>query len=157
MTTRFRLAPDRLAGQLEAFNRRPEVTWFGLAGQFEPPGDALVRFVRMDAGLLGGGGTAALNGGVIAAGFDAACVLAALGQYDVAVVVTLTLQVHYLRLARMAPGTVFRARVVKSARHVCFVEGTLFDRAQPDEILATASATLSPVQNAAAQARERAA
>jgi len=144
-TTAFRIAPDRLAAQRAAFNRRAEIVWFGLEGHFEPPGDALVRFARLDTGMLGGGGVQAINGGVIAAGFDAVCVLAALGQYEAEVVVTLTLQVHYLRLARVAPGLVFRARVTKSARHVCFVQAELFDQAAPGQLLASASASLAPV------------
>ncbi|MBC8055232.1 MAG: hypothetical protein H7Y61_01500, partial [Rhizobiales bacterium] len=77
----FRLPPDRLAARLAEFNQRREVSWFGLEGAFEGQGDAVVRFVRVDAGVLGGGGTAAINGGVIAAGFDAACVLAAAAQF----------------------------------------------------------------------------
>jgi acyl-coenzyme A thioesterase PaaI-like protein len=51
------------------------------------------------AGVLGGGGTKALNGEVIAAVFDAAFVLAGLAQYEAEVVVTLELSVQFLSLA----------------------------------------------------------
>ena len=67
-TTPFRLPAERLALQVEAFNRRAEIGWFGFRAQLEAPADAVVRFERLDAGALGGGGTAAVNGGVIAAG-----------------------------------------------------------------------------------------
>jgi acyl-coenzyme A thioesterase PaaI-like protein len=145
-TIPFRLPAERLALQVEAFNRRAEIGWFGFRAQLEAPADAaVVRFERLDAGALGGGGTAAVNGGVIAAGFDAACVLAALCQYDTGTVVTLTLQVQYLRLARAGAGLEFRAAVTRSARSLCFVQGVLRDASEPGSpALATASATLAP-------------
>ena len=67
--------------RLEEFHGRQEIAWLGLAGRFDAEGVASVRFERLTPGHLGGAGTAALNGGMIASGFDAACVLAAgLGQ-----------------------------------------------------------------------------
>ena len=145
-TMAFRLPAERLALQLASFNRRAEIGWFGFRAQLEAPADAVVRFERLGTGALGGGGTAAVNGGVIAAGFDAACVLAALCQYDTDTVVTLTLQVHYLRLARAGAGLEFRASVTRSARSLCFVQGVLLDAGVPGgPALSTASATLAPL------------
>lgn len=142
----FRHAPERLAQRLLAFNQRHEIQWFGLSATLESPGDAVVRFARLDAGVLGGGGIAAINGGVIAAGFDAACVLAALTQTDSEVAVTLTLQVSYLRLARVSDGLEFRAQVTRATRRVCFVQGVLIDAGgSVRRPLATATATLAPV------------
>ena len=141
----FRLPPERLSARLQDFNRRREITWFGLHGTLDGDEDAVVRFQAMDAGVLGGGGMAAINGGVVAAGFDAVCVLAAQAQFDVDVIVTLTLSVQFLRLARVSPGLEFRAQVSKSAKQVCFVQAQLMDgkdaKAMP---LATAMATLAP-------------
>lgn len=144
-TVPFRLIPDRRAARLAVFNQRAEITWFGLHGAFEGKHDAVVRFTGLHAGVLGGGGAGAVNGGVIAAGFDAACVLAAIAQYDVDVVVTLTLQVQFLRLARASPDLAFRAQVLRSARQLCFVQAHLVDGTDPDHLpLAAASATLAP-------------
>ena len=79
----FRLSAERRAMQLNQFNVRNEIVWFGFEGGFEEPGIATITFKMFNEGLLGGGGTRAINGGVISAGFDAAFVLAGLGQYDV--------------------------------------------------------------------------
>lgn len=88
---------------------------------------AVITFARLNAGLQGGGGTAAINGGAIAAGFDAACVLAGLGHYNASVVVTLELPVKFLSLAIASDSLAFRAHVVRSARNFSFVEGQLLD------------------------------
>jgi len=138
----FRLASARLQARQAAFNARAEVRWFGFEGRFEPHGAAVVRLVRSDAGHLGGGGTAALNGGLIAAGFDGACVLAALGHHDSEVVVTLTLQVHFLRLANVGPRLRFVGAATRTTSALCFAQALLLDddAAMP---LASASATLA--------------
>jgi acyl-coenzyme A thioesterase PaaI-like protein len=141
----FRLPPERLSARLQAFNQRREIIWFGLQGSFDKEGDAVVRFQAMDAGVLGGGGVEAINGGVVAAGFDAVCVLAALAQFDVDVIVTLSLHVQFLRLAKASPGLEFRAQVSKSARQFCFVQAQLIDSSDAEAWpLASAVATLSP-------------
>jgi acyl-coenzyme A thioesterase PaaI-like protein len=141
----FRLPAQRLSARLQAFNQRREMVWFGLQGSFDQEADAVVRFQAMDAGIMGGGGVEALNGGVVAAGFDAVCVLAALAQFDVEVIVTLTLNVQFLRLAKASSGLEFRAQVSKSAKQFCFVQAQLSDRNDPEAWpLATAMATLAP-------------
>ena len=121
----FRLAPFRLKEQLSQFNSRKEVDWFGFRGDFKDPGVAVISFTKLDAGLQGGGGTAAINGGVIAAGFDAAFVLAGLGHYESQVVVTLELSVKFLSLALVSNALSFQAHVVRSARNFAFAEGFL--------------------------------
>jgi len=123
----FRLDAPRRAAQLAAFNARNEIVWFGFEGAFIEPSTALITFRQLEAGALGGGGTAAVNGGLIAAGFDAAFVLAGLAQYDVEVVVTLELSVQFLNLARAGDGLAFQAQAVRSAKHFCFVRGVLSD------------------------------
>jgi acyl-coenzyme A thioesterase PaaI-like protein len=130
--TPFRLSAEQRETQIRAFNMRDEIVWFGFQGAFEEPGTAIITFSRMEAGALGGGGTKAVNGGVIAAGFDAAFVLAGLGQYDTDVVVTLDLSVQFLNLALASPSLAFEAQVVRSAKHFCFAQGVLRDRANPD-------------------------
>jgi acyl-coenzyme A thioesterase PaaI-like protein len=55
-------------------------------------------------GLQGGGGTGAINGGVIAAGFDAVAVLTGLGHYETDTVVTVDLSVQFLALAEAGPA-----------------------------------------------------
>lgn len=145
----FALAAEALALRLEEFHGREEIAWLGLAGRFEGEGVALVHFERLTPGHLGGAGTAALNGGMIATGFDAACVLAALGHVDTEVVATLTLQVQYLRRAMASPSLVFRAGAMKAARNVVFVHGVLEDPSRGSEPLAIAQATLAPVRTRA--------
>ncbi len=142
----FVLPAEQLALRLAEFHGRQEVVWLGLAGRFEAEGRAAVRFERLTPGHLGGAGTDALNGGMIASGFDAACVLAALGHVDTDVVATLTLQVQYLRRAMASPSLVFRAGAMKAARSVVFVHALLEDPSRGPEPLAVAQATLAPVR-----------
>jgi acyl-coenzyme A thioesterase PaaI-like protein len=143
----FRLAPERRALQLQQFNARDEIRWFGFRGAFEDPTGALVTLTRLEGGALGGGGTAAVNGGVIAAGFDAAFVLAGLGHYDTEVVVTLELSVKFLSLAVASESLAWHVRVLRSARHFCFAEGCLADGAAlAAPPLAVATAMLAPAR-----------
>ncbi|MBX3654606.1 MAG: hypothetical protein KF686_10505, partial [Ramlibacter sp.] len=111
----------------------------------EEPGTAVVTLSGLAPGLLGGGGTAALNGGVISAGFDAAFVLAGLGHYDSEVVVTLELSIKFLSLAKASDSLAFRAHVVRAARNFSFAEGVLVDTAHPTAPgLALATAMVAP-------------
>jgi acyl-coenzyme A thioesterase PaaI-like protein len=143
----FRLTPGRRELQLRQFNQRKEILWFGFHGAFREPGSAEIRFARLDAGAQGGGGTAAINGGVIAAGFDAAFVLAGLGHYDSEVVVTLELSVRFLSLALARESLAFQAQVVRSAKNFSFAEGFLSDSADPSAPhLAIASAMVAPAR-----------
>lgn len=142
----FRLPPPMLARQLQQFNARAEIHWFGFQGAFEEPGRALVTFSRLEAGAQGGGGTSAVNGGVIAAGFDAAFVLAGLGHYDSDVVVTLELSVRFLSLALANEALSFRAQVVRSAKHFAFVEGFLASATAPAAHFAVASGMVAPAR-----------
>lgn len=142
----FRLPASLRTHKALAFNDRAEVQWFGFGGHFSEPTDAVIRLHKTGAGAVGGGGTAALNGGLIAAGFDAAAVLAGLGHYDSDVVVTLDLSVRFLRLAHVDLATEFVARVVKSTRAVAFVEGELRNGARAtDPPFATLTAMVGPV------------
>jgi len=122
----FRCSPDQRSRSLTLFNRRAEILWFGMAGSFEADA-AVIRLSALPEGMLGGGGQPALNGGVIAAGFDAAAVLAGLGHYDTETVVTLNLSVQFLRLARPSAALAFRAYATQTTRQVCFIEGRLTD------------------------------
>jgi acyl-coenzyme A thioesterase PaaI-like protein len=144
MPIAFRLDAARRAQQLAQFNARTEIAWFGFRGELEEPGAAIIRFARLEAGAVGGGGTTAINGGVIAAGFDAAFVLAGLAHYDTPVVVTLELSVRYLHLADAGLAPEFRAQVVRSARGFAFVEGVLHPRGDADTALALASGMVAP-------------
>lgn len=140
----FRLDATQRARQLAQFNRRPEIAWFGFEGALEDPGSAIIRLARMHDGVIGGGGTAAINGGVVAAGFDAAFVLAGLGHYDTPVVVTLEVSVRFLQLASAARAPVFRGHVVRSARAFAFVEGVLHARDDPELVFAAANGMVAP-------------
>lgn len=141
----FRLDAAARETSLREFNARAEILWFGFRGRFEEPGLSVVTIERLDPGLLGGGGTSALNGGVISAGFDAAVVLAGLGQYAAPAVVTLELSVRFLSLARPAPGLAFLARVLRSSRRFAFVEAELSDTADAASgAFAVASAMVAP-------------
>ena len=83
----FRLDAARLARAAGLFNARAEIRWFNFSGAFEQGDAAAIRFQSLHEGLRGGGGTQAVNGGVIAAGFDAAAVMAGLGHYETDTVV----------------------------------------------------------------------
>lgn len=108
---------------------------------------ARVTFRQMNEGVLGGGGRAAINGGVISAGFDAAFVLVGLGQYSVDVVVTLELSVQFLSLAIASNSLVFEAEAVRSSENFCFAKGVLRDYADGSTAhFALASAMLGPVR-----------
>ena len=136
----FRLSAERLEAQLRQFNDRKEVLWFGFQGSFHAPGTSVIRFAKLEAGLQGGGGTNAINGGVISAGFDAAFVLAGLGHYESEVVVTLELSVKFLSLAVASESLAFQGRVVRSAKNFSFLEGFLSsvtDPAAPHLAIAT--------------------
>ena len=144
LATPFRLDAGARAEHLQEFNARAEIAWFGFAGRFVEPGEAVITFARMAQGALGGGGTQAVNGGVIAAGFDAAFVLAGLGHYDSRVVVTLELSVKFLSLASVEQPLAFRARVIRSARHFAFAEGHLAAEDGSGPRLAMATAMIAP-------------
>ena len=140
----FRLTADALALKVPLFNDRTEILWFGLQGALTRQGWAEVEFVRLESGALGGGGAAAINGGVIAAGFDAAFVLAGLGHYESDIVVTLELAVQFLSLALADQPLVFRAGVIRSSRNFAFVQGALFSRGAPAATFATATGMVAP-------------
>lgn len=141
----FRLFAEQRNRQLSGFNTRKEIEWFGFEGAFAEPGQAVVRFKTLDEGVLGGGGTDAINGGVISAGFDAAFVLAGLAQYDVDVVVTLELSVQFLSLAKVSSGLAFHAEVVRSAKNFCFVKGALLGEKDGSRLsFALASGMVAP-------------
>jgi acyl-coenzyme A thioesterase PaaI-like protein len=141
----FRLDRQRRARQLQQFNAREEIAWFGFEGVFEEPGSACITFRALHPGSRGGGGSAALNGGVIAAGFDAVFVLAGLGHYDSEVVVTLELSVKFLSLALSSEPLAFRAQVVRSAKHFSFAQGFLTSSSEPAAThYAIASAMVAP-------------
>lgn len=137
----FRLSAEKRDAQLLKFNRRSEILWFGFQGAFQEPGTSVIGLSKLDVGLLGGGGTNAINGGVIAAGFDAAFVLAGLGHYESEVVVTLELSVKFLSLALASESLAFQGRVVRSAKNFAFAEGFLssgIGSAEPHFAIATA-------------------
>lgn len=141
----FRLDAPIRAQKALRFNQRAEVRWFGFHGGFAEPDEAVIHLLQRDPGALGGGGTTALNGGLIAAGFDAAAVLVGLGHYDSDVVVTLDLSVRFLRLAHADVADTFAARVVQSTRTMAFVAGELRNAARPtDPPFATLTAMVAP-------------
>ena len=145
----FRLSREQREARLPRFNERSEIRWFGLRGAFEEPGTSTIGFTELQPGLMGGGGTNAINGGVIAAGFDAVFVLAGLGHYESEVVVTLELSVRFLSLAVAREALAFRGRVVRSSKHFAFAEGYLSSAADASAPhFATATAVVAPVLRA---------
>lgn len=138
----FRLAPERLERAQGLFNQRAEILWFNFEGRFEGGDTACIRFRALHAGLQGGGGTAAINGGVIAAGFDAACVMAGLGHYATDTVVTVDLSVQFLALADAQRPLVWQAWATRSTRQLLFVQAALGDGVSA---CATATAVIKPV------------
>lgn len=144
----FRRSEAERADVLQAFAARPEIGWFGFEGRFD--GDrAIVELPDVHDGHLGGGGRAALNGGVITAGFDAAAVLAGLGHYATSNVVTVSLSVQFLALALLDARPRFEAWAVASSRDLIVVEAVLAGDGVP---FATANAILKPVFRAAVRA-----
>lgn len=143
----FRLPAEVRRAKLAAFNQRREIVWFGFEGRDGDPAVAEIAIPRLQEGLLGGGGLAALNGGVIAAGFDAVFVLAGLGHFDSDVVVTLDLSVHFLSLARADRPLAFRGGVTRSSRSFAFAQGALAP-AEDGPAFATATAMVAPASGA---------
>ena len=141
----FRLVPAQREARLAGFARREEIAWFGFEGRYAGPAIAEIRLSRLHPGVLGGGGGAALNGGVIAAGFDAAVVLAGLGHFDADVVVTLELAVQFLSLARTEAPLAFRAGLTRTSRGFGFAQAMLAP-AGGGQPFATASAIVAPVR-----------
>lgn len=141
----FRLESDTLDVQLVQFNARQEIRWFGLQGLFQPPGEAMVYFKDARSGILGGGGTDAVNGGVIAAGFDGAFVLAGLGHYETNTVVTLELSIKFLDLAKNPQSLAWCAHIVRTSKRFAFAEAKLIDRSDFNiRPMAIASAMVAP-------------
>jgi acyl-coenzyme A thioesterase PaaI-like protein len=139
----FRLAAERLERASLLFNERGEVRWFGFHGRFEGAA-ASVAFSEAHRGLAGGGGTEAVNGGVIAAGFDAALVLAGLGHYETDTVVTVELSVQFLALAPVSPGLRWRAWATRTTRSLAFLQGALADLEGGGRVFATANGLVKP-------------
>ena len=137
----FRLTPPQRERAVRLFNARGEIQWF----QFETSLTADVAEVRFAAGLhrgfQGGGGTGAINGGVIAAGFDAVAVLTGLGHYETDMVVTVDLSVQYLALAEASEPVVWRGWATRTTRSLCFVQAALGAGSQ---VFATAQAIVKP-------------
>jgi acyl-coenzyme A thioesterase PaaI-like protein len=123
----FRLDPAALGAARDAFNRRGEIIWFGFAGRFADAGIAEISPGPAHPGQRGGGNTPAVNGGVIAAGFDAVAVLVGLGHYPTDVVVTLDLAVQFLRLAPASEQLRWRGWATRTTRDLCFVQAVLED------------------------------
>ncbi|MCW7539732.1 hypothetical protein OOT46_17995 [Aquabacterium sp. A7-Y] len=142
----YRLSLPQRERALRLFNQRSELLWFGFRGRFDADGVAAISLEQLHEGVRGGGGTGAVNGGVIAAGFDAVSVLSGLGQYETDVVVTLELSVQFLSLARTEFAPEFRGWVTRSSRTLSFVQGTLEGGGR---VFATASAMVMPVFAAA--------
>lgn len=142
-TIPFRVNAARREELLTLFNGREEIKWFGFQGAWSEPGFATVTFSQVKAGMQGGGGKAAINGGGIAAGFDAAFVLAGLGQYDVEIVVTVELSVKFLSLALLSNALSFNAHIVRSGKNFSFAEAYLSGAGQH---LAVASAIVAPAR-----------
>jgi acyl-coenzyme A thioesterase PaaI-like protein len=133
----FRLDPVALGAAQDGFNRRGEIVWFGFAGRFADGGVAAISSGPAHPGQRGGGNTPAINGGVIAAGFDAVSVLVGLGHYPTDVVVTLDLAVQFLRLAPASENLAWRGWATRTTRDLCFVQAALGDGR---EVFATATA-----------------
>ena len=141
----FRLAASIREPKELRFNQRTDVRWFGLRGGVAEPGESVIYPLQREPRALGGGGTAALNGGLIAAGFDGAAVLVGPGHYDSDAVVTLHLSVRLSRLAHADVADQFAARGVKSTRAMAFVEGELRHAARPtDPSFAPLTAMVAP-------------
>jgi acyl-coenzyme A thioesterase PaaI-like protein len=116
--------PD-LQALIAAFNMRPEVLWAGLEASIDADGGACIQLSPSATSALEGTGSGGLNGGLIAAGFDAAVILAALMAAGTDVVVTASLTVNYLRPAQLSHAPQWRASVTRSGRAIIHVEARL--------------------------------
>lgn len=101
-----------------------------------------IRLVKAEAGQSrleldvrehhrGGGGTAAVNGGIVAYLFDGALGAAVRSIWDTGVIsqVTITLNIQYLRMIRAEHTVVCEAQVVRQGRLTVFVRGDVTDEA----------------------------
>jgi uncharacterized protein (TIGR00369 family) len=111
------------------------------------PGEAVVRLVGPRDDQRGGGGTAALNGGVIAYMFDGVLGAAATslamqrlgidannpGDFETA---TISLTINYVQPA-LGDDFAAKGAAVRTGRTIAFAEGKLYD--ERGEVCATAS------------------
>lgn len=138
VTVPFRRSREERAELLADFASRAEIEWFGFTGAYQE-GVAVVTLKDANPAHAGGGGTAeALNGGMIAAGFDASAVLAAQGHFE-SRVATISLAVNFLSPALTSAAPRWVARAIRTTRDLAFIE---MDLETERHTCATASAIM---------------
>lgn len=123
--------------RLERWNSAAYFTWMGLE-LVEAEGGRARAVLRIHDHHRGGGGTPAVNGGVIAYVFDGALGAAVATLQQGRPQVTLQLNISYLRMLT-GDLAVCDARVVRAGNHIAFTEAQLLD--DQDRICATAQCT----------------
>lgn len=137
----LRLDPPGRRALLAQFHARPEIGWFGFRGRFAGR-RAELRITAAHDGQRGGAGGEAINGGVIAAAFDAAAALVAQAHHDGAVA-TLDLSIRFLRATPPSPALRFRAAAMATTRDLTAVAAELHG---PDGLHATATALVKTLR-----------
>jgi uncharacterized protein (TIGR00369 family) len=129
-----------IADRLAHWNNRPLFAWAGIEIIEALDGVSRVE-LKVEDHHRGGGGTEAVNGAICAYVLDCALGVACASSWDdgVQAQVTVTIDVHYLRMLQTESTLTGTGRVVQRGRTLVFVHGELLD--ESGEICATCMAT----------------
>jgi len=113
---------------LEFWNSTPLFSWAGLSIIDAKNGEAHIELVVQDH-HRGGGGTSAINGGIVAYMFDGLLGTAIISKWgkDIVGQVTITLNIEYLHMIQAQKKVVGKAKVVRITKTMAFAEGQVFD------------------------------
>jgi len=112
---------------LAEWNAKPFYRWPGFRIVEAHAGQARVE-LDVQEHHRGGGGTRAINGGILAYMFDGLLGAAVFSsREDIVGQVTVTLTIHYLRMLQAEHRVVGTARVVSGGRNLVFAEGEVMD------------------------------
>lgn len=126
---------DRVPNSAIDWNSTPFFGWAGLRLLEAEGGRARVELDVQDH-HRGGGGTRAINGGIIAYMFDGLLgVAVGSTREDLAGQVTVSLNINYLRMVEAHSLVVGTARVLRQGRELAFAEGQILG--EDGEICAT--------------------
>ncbi|WP_026998969.1 PaaI family thioesterase [Eisenibacter elegans] len=113
---------------LARWNEYPFYKWAGLRIIEAHEGRATIALQVQDH-HRGGGGTQAINGGIMAYLFDGLLGAAVVSVWDEGVIgqVTTSLNVQYISMLQATDEVLGKAQVIKKGKRVVFVDGEIYD------------------------------
>ncbi|MDY6820829.1 MAG: PaaI family thioesterase [Deferribacterota bacterium] len=123
-----RIATERF---FEFMNQTPFFSWAGLKIIDAHNGEATIALEVQDH-HRGGGGTEAINGGIVAYMFDGLLGMAIASKWgsDIIGQVTVSLNIEYLRMIQASTMVMGKGRVVQLTKTLAFAEGEVYDEKQ---------------------------